>query len=105
MAWINIAVLLSNDIVHSPFILLIIYLYQLIPHPHSSKKEAYRQFIRLKIELGDSLGKLMVPSCDVDGMWRVHVIDIIRAYMSYCKMHCGGYLLKSEDPLHQTDTI
>ena len=34
MAWINIAVLLPNDIVqHSPLILLIIYLYQLIP-PH-----------------------------------------------------------------------
>jgi hypothetical protein len=65
---------------------------------------AYRQFIRLKIELGDSLGKLLVPSCDVNGMWKVHVIDI-RAYMSYCKIHCGGYLLKPEDPVYQTNTI
>ncbi len=38
MAWINIAVLLPNDIVqHSPLILLIIYLYQLIP-PHIQAK-------------------------------------------------------------------
>ena len=51
----------------------------------------YERFMRLKADLLDFDGRQLLPSLDVESVWRLHVLDT-RAYARDCHAFCGAMI-------------